>query len=96
MFDKLKLWVVGFVGVLWEYVKVLFQSTLKKELELVLPIASEVVAMIAKDPSVMTDTEKRDSAFNQIKDLLVGSQKTVGSSVINLAIELALQKLKAV
>lgn len=57
-------------------------------------IAREVVAEIAADPSMVSNEEKRKAAINRIKDKLLKSGKTAKDSLINLALELALQELK--
>ena len=59
----------------------------------VLDLALEVVMDLAKTD--LSSSEKRDAAFDAIKEKLEAEGKVVGNSLINLSIELAVQRLKS-
>jgi len=63
-----------------------------------LDIAKEVVARIAEDPELLTDEDKREKAVEEIKALarerLADFGAVAKDSLVNLALELAMQWLK--
>lgn len=65
-------------------------------LDQILPIALEVVLQVARDPSLVTDEEKRRAAFESLKRRLAIVGISVSASLINLAIEMAIQRLKEI
>lgn len=88
-------WILKFFGSLGKFLSVLFKSALKKELEVVMPIAAGAVRSVASDPTLIQPGSKRDTAISLILAELTTAQVEVGRSVINLAIELAVQEFKA-
>lgn len=82
-------------GELGNYLAILFKDALHKELALALPIATRVIAQVAMDPTLLSGSDKRDAAIGLALAELGKSQITIGISVLNLAIELAVQKSKA-
>jgi hypothetical protein len=89
---------------MWESIKVFFNSVfawLKPIVMAVISFASKEILDAALDVvkqlamTDLTNEEKREAAFDQIKEMLKAEGKEVGSSMINLLIELAVQKLKA-
>jgi hypothetical protein len=83
-----------FLGSLGNYLKVLFEGALKAQLDALMPIATNAVKMIAKDPSLLTSNEKRDAAISMILADIAKAQIQVSQSVVNLATELAYQNFK--
>ena len=88
MWEVIKLYMSKIWTILKPIVKILL-TTLFQE---VLNIAVGVVTDLASTD--LSNSEKREAAFDQIKEKLAAEGKEVGSSLINLAIELAVQKLK--
>jgi len=89
-------WVLKFSGVTGQYLSLLLQGTIKTELEQVLPVAMNAVQDIANDPTLLTPGEKRNAAFVLIANHFMKKQIPVAESVVNLSLELAVQKLRAV
>ena len=87
--DYVKVLLFKLLGSLGDYLKVIFQTTLKEELKLIMPIATTFVKQVASDPTLLTGAEKRAVAFKSIISQLDAGQAQVGNSVVNLAIELA-------
>lgn len=92
---NVKQWFLNMMGDLGQFLKVLFQDALQAELKAVMPIALDAVKQVAADPSLLTGGAKRDAAIATIQDQLVKSQVQVGLSVVSLAVELAVQNIKA-
>lgn len=88
-------WFTKLFGSLGRFLSLLFQGALKKELDVVLPIAAAAVRSIAADPSVVQPGAKRDAAVALILAELAAAQVSVGLSVINLAVELAVVEYKS-
>lgn len=91
---NMKEWIIAKLGILGQFLSVLFKDALQKELKLVLPIAAKIVAQIAADTSILTSEQKRNVAFENITTELLASQRDISKSIISLAIELAVQQLK--
>ncbi len=91
---NVKEWIIAKLGILGQFLSVLFKDALQKELKLVLPIAAKVVAQIAADASILTSEQKRNVALENITAELLASQRDISKSIISLAIELAVQQLK--
>jgi hypothetical protein len=89
-----KVSILHFFGLLGDYLSVLFTSAIQQEMKIVLPLATKYIAKIANDPTLLTGAEKRAVAISQIVGELGQGQSAIGSSIINLAIELAYQKFK--
>lgn len=98
MFTALFRWLGNLLGEIWEFIKPLLREGIRDELKTLLPIALEAVTRLAP-LATMSGGEKRLAAFRQIKKeigaMALGASITIGTSLINTAIELALQKLKS-
>lgn len=92
--SNIKQWLLTTLGDLGKFLSVLFKESLKKELEVVAPIALQVVKQVASDPSLLSGGAKRDAAISAVQAQLIQSQVYVGVSVISLAVELAVQNIK--
>lgn len=88
-------WLLKFFGSLGRFLSVLFKGAINEELKVVLPIAAGAVRSVASDPTLLSSGAKRDTAIGLILAELASAQAKVGVSVINLAIELAVQEFKA-
>jgi hypothetical protein len=84
---------LSFVGpVISKYVKVLFMTGVRKELEILLPAASEAVRVVSTKN--ISSEEKAKEAFNIIIQKVGPQQASIKDSLVKLAIELALQEMK--
>jgi len=90
----MKEWILGLLGDLGQFLKVLFKDALQKELKAIMPIAMAAVKQVAADPSLIKGGDKRDAAIEIIKGQLLDSQKQVGMSILAFAVELAVQNFK--
>lgn len=79
------------LGVLGQFLAVLFDSALKKELEFLLPIALGAVTAAATDDTLTTGKKKNAFVINSITTQMKAVQADIGMSTVNLAIELALK-----
>ena len=75
-------------------IEALVRLILKAVFPELLDIAISVVEEIQKEPEVLTNEKKRKLAFKRIKEKLKESEKEAKDSLINLAIELAVNYLK--
>jgi hypothetical protein len=75
-------------------IEALVRLILKAVFPELLDIAISVVEEIEKDKEVLTNEKKRKLAFKRIKEKLKESEKEAKDSLINLAIELAVNYLK--
>ena len=82
------------LGVLGQFLAVLFDSALKKELEFLLPIVSQSVLVALNDAELNTGTKKKSFVFKSIMTQMKDAQMVIGTSTVNLAIELALKSVK--
>jgi len=89
---------------MWERIKLMMSSVwsfllpfLKIFLSKIGPILADAAmqAVAALATSDMSGSDKRDAAFKQIENTLKSKGIEVGASVINSAIEAAVQNLKA-
>lgn len=62
---------------------------------IVLATAEKFVLQVATDPSLVTDDQKRQAAFNGILSDLKAQGIAVGTAIVNSAIEAAVAKMKA-
>lgn len=85
----------GAKAVVTDFVAPLFHEAISKELAVVLPLAAEVTGKLAADPGLLTNDDKRAAAFKDLSRRLAARQIAIGASLINTAIELAVQKLKS-
>jgi hypothetical protein len=83
----------GARAVIEDFVAPVFRKGFSDELALVLPIAARVTAQLAAGG--LDSKAKRAAALDAIGKELVAGQLSVAASAINIAIELAVQKLKA-
>ena len=83
------------LGTLGRFLSILFKDTLRKELEIILPIAIGAVTSVANDPTLLKSGAKQDAAAALILAELAKKQVEIGKSVINLGIELALQNVRS-
>jgi len=82
-----------YMSKVWAWIKPAVMVILSELGRKALAIAIDVVQEVAlKD---MTSDEKRSEAFEMIKTKLEEQGKEAGTSLINLAIELAVQRLKS-
>jgi hypothetical protein len=88
------LWKIFFSALWAEIVKPLIRFLLSTVGGTVYKIAKDVVQAIELDPLIVKDEEKRRIAYEAVKTRLKSEGKVVGDSVINLAIELAVQAFK--
>lgn len=83
---------------IWDFLEPFIKIFLSSTGQILGGVALQVVADIAKDTSIVTDEDKRKAAFDKIvvdlkgKGIELGLQVT--TSMINSAIEVAVQKLK--
>ena len=85
-------YLISMFGVLGKYLAVLFNSALKAELSLLLPIASKAVLAAELAPA---GTDKFVFAANKIGAEIIAGQFSIATSTINLAIELAVKEMQA-
>lgn len=89
MWDAIKL----YMSKLWSVIKPSVMILLSEVGQMAMSIAVDIVKdMATRD---LSNSEKRELAFESIKEQLKARGKEAGNSVINLAIELAVQALKA-
>lgn len=88
MFDAIKL----FMGGIWGYIKPLVVSFLGATGKIVLDIAMGTVKDLAN--ADLTSSEKREVAFDRIEKDLKQKGVEAKASLINAAIEIAVQNLK--
>lgn len=94
MIKKILGWFTGTSKTVLEFIGPILQRSVSELLANLLPIALEVVTSLATDDK-KTGTQKRNDAFKKIKDISVKQGIDAGNQTINLAIELALSKLKS-
>ena len=91
----MKKWLLRFLGNIGSFLRALLERGFYELLEQVLPVALEVVTAIQNNYADLPGEEKRKKAFNLLKRRLIGAGINVSTSILNLAIEMAVQKLKA-
>lgn len=89
MWEAIKL----YMSKIWAIIKPTVMAFLSQAGKQVLDLAMEIVTDLAK--SDLSSDDKRKAAFDAIKTRLQEDGKVVGNSLINLAIELAVQRLKS-
>ncbi len=75
-------------------IKPLMAFALNEAKRTALEIATSVIAEIAKDPGIVTDAQKRNTAFERIKQEAKDAGHDLKDSVINYAIEAAVTAAK--
>lgn len=89
MWDAIKL----YMSKLWSVIKPSVMILLSEVGQMAMSIAVDIVKDLATQD--LSSSEKREAAFDGVKEQLEASGKTAGNSLINLVIELAVQALKA-
>jgi len=77
---------------IWTWIKPVLLVLITQVSKDVFKVAYDVVKAMSETD--LTNKEKRDNAFEQISYYLTNEGKNITSSIINLVIELAVQKLK--
>lgn len=92
----MKAFILKWFGVIGEFLVALFRGTLRKELEVILPIVYGLVDEVARDAwyANSTGTIKREVVWTRLQQRFYEAQVQVAASTVNLAIELAVQRLK--
>lgn len=88
--EKMK---VVFSG-LWVWLQPIVMVLLKQGGDILLKMALDAVKITADGMSGATDNQKRDAAYSLILNNAKSAGITATTSAINLAIEMAVQKLK--
>lgn len=83
---------LGFGRTLWEFIAPLLARTTATALETLLPIALEIVAELAT--SNAPGREKQAIAVARLEREAKAAGVTAATSLINLSVEMALQKLR--
>lgn len=78
----------------WDIIAPFVRLFLTKSGQALAEIALSAVVKVASDPSILTGEAKRNKAFNMILVELKARGITIATSVINTAIEVAVQKMK--
>jgi hypothetical protein len=94
MWSGIKKFLIWFLGELGKFILAVLARAGERELQALLPIALEAVAMVAADPEIITNEEKRSKAFSIIKAKAFKESLIVADSVVNWALETALQRYK--
>jgi hypothetical protein len=94
MIKKILGWLTGTSKTVLEFISPILQRSVSDILSKILPIALEVVKSLAADDA-KTGAQKRNDAFRKIKSITVQEGIDAGNQTINLAIELALSKLRS-
>ncbi len=84
---------LGIGGVLWEFLRPLIFGAGAEALEELLPHAESVVESLADSPQ--SGEEKRAAAVDALKKVAVAAGVAAGTAVINLAVEMAVAKMRA-
>lgn len=90
----MKAWILKLFGEIGEFLAVLLKKGIQEQLKALLPIALNAVKTVAADATLTSGEAKFNAAFSIIGDQLGDKQQAIGKSLINLAIELAVQKMK--
>lgn len=89
MWEKMKILMSG----IWEFLLPFFRQMATQSGQILATAAMAAVTAAAQGQ--MTDAEKRDAAFNAILADLEKQGISMGTSIINAALEAAVQKLKS-
>lgn len=88
MLEKIKFMMSNIFTFLWPFIK----QFINEEGKILLSIAMEIVTQLAS--SNLSGAEKRSAAFDKIKNELISRNISMSTSIINSAIEAAVQKMK--
>ena len=86
-------WLTNFLG---SFAKIFSNPSIRSALNFLTPIAVDVVSAIAKDTSILSSIDKRNAAAQQIAEKVKAANPPVNitNSLINLALEIAVQQIK--
>lgn len=93
LFIQLWKWITGASAKLFEYLEPILRDETAKLLEKLLPIALGVVAALAT--SNKSGSEKLSEATKQVKALAIAAGISASTSIVQTAIQLALENLKS-
>lgn len=93
-FAWLKSWFQPLIRALWSMLKELISGGTELVLAQLRELAINAVMMVASDPKIITDEDKRKTAFEIIKGKAIERGLTTRDSLINFALELSLNYLK--
>jgi hypothetical protein len=85
-----------FIQALGNFFKKLFKESIQAQIDIILPIARNVVKSIAEDPTILTSDEKRARAASMIVSELTAKEIVFAKRLINLVIEIAVIELKGI
>jgi uncharacterized alkaline shock family protein YloU len=91
------LWIKAIFSALWKSFKEFMKQVFTQSLEIALAALKDIAIQAVKEVdnfTTFTDQQKREMAFDKIKKYAVEKGLSVKDSIINLAIELAIQYLK--
>lgn len=77
-----------------EFLAALFKGALEIALAALKDIAIQAVTQVAADPKILTNEDKRKEAAKIVAEYAKGRGIEAGDSVVNLAVELAVQYIK--
>ncbi len=86
--------ILGVPKTLWAFVWPLVTKQVGLSLTTLLPIALQIVKDLAQENNI-ANSEKRQQAFEKLSDAAKNEGMNAGSSLLNLAIEMAVMNLKA-
>jgi hypothetical protein len=92
--NNIKQLILSKLSWLERFILSLFERGIVEYLEKLLPIAVDIVTILAQN-NTLTSEQKRTEAVRQLGDTAKNIGIDVGLSVLNLAVEMALQKVKA-
>lgn len=96
MLAKIKAWIAAAFSAaehfFADYINAAFPVVKQEAMHILLPLADQVIATL--ENSGLKGDEKRAQAFSQISTSLTQMGKDLGPALINVAIELAVQKLQ--
>lgn len=79
---------------IYPFLKPIFEVLLNAAGDILREIAIEAVTMVANDPDIVSNSDKRQKAFDTIKESLIEKGLNYRDSAINLSIEWAVAYLK--
>ncbi len=85
-----------FITNLGKFFKDLFKQSLQAQLDILVPIAKDVVAKVESDPTIILDKGKQVTAVSLVLAELLQKELTFLPRVINLAIEIAVVDFKGI
>ena len=88
-------WLKDLINSLWSVIKEIISSSAEVLLAQIKDLAIETCSKIQNDPSLLTNEDKRNAAFKEIKRTAEIRGLKVRDSLINLAIEIAVNFIKA-